>query len=61
MAPKYDSVRKTERDKGIWEYYQEHLHENLSQQEIADHFKIARSNISRILAKFRPDEKLVEN
>jgi len=45
--PKYDSLRKTERDKEIRQYAKKHP--TFSQQEIADKFGISRSNISRIL------------
>jgi len=46
--PKYDGLRKTKRDNKIRAFAEKHP--DWSQQEIADKFKLARSNISRILA-----------
>lgn len=45
--PKYDSLRKTKRDNMIRRFASRHP--KLSQQELADRYGIARSNISRIL------------
>jgi hypothetical protein len=45
--PKYDSLRKYDRDRRIWQFYKRH--KNWSHQEIADKFGISRSNVSRIL------------
>ena len=44
---KYDSLRKYDRDRKIWRYSKRH--KNLSHKEIADHFGISRSNVTRIL------------
>lgn len=47
--PRYDSLRKTARDEEIRRFAKEH--DDWSHQEIADHFGISRSNVSRILNK----------
>ncbi len=46
--PRYDSLRKTGRDEEIRRFAKIE-HPDWSQQEIADHFNLSRSNISRIL------------
>jgi len=45
--PKYDSLRKTERDNEIRKYAKKNP--TFSHQEIADKFGISRSNITRII------------
>ena len=45
--PKYDALRKRERDNEIRKYAQEHP--DYSHQEIADYFGLSRSNVTRIL------------
>ena len=47
MTPRYDSLRKTARDEEIKEYCQEHP--DYSHKEIAEHFGVSRSNVTRIL------------
>ena len=46
--PKYNGLRKPKRDNSIRAFARKHP--DWSQQEIADKFGLARSNISRILA-----------
>ncbi len=45
--PRYDSLRKTDRDNGIRRFARKH--KTWSHQEIADRFGMSRPNISRIL------------
>ena len=48
---RYDSLRKTERDRVIQKYADEHP--DMSHEEIAKNFKLSRSRITQILGKAR--------
>lgn len=51
MTPRYDSLRKTERDAEIRKYATEHP--DYSHREIAEHFGLCRSRVTQILCKAR--------
>jgi hypothetical protein len=49
MTPRYDSLRKTDRDKAIQEYASQHP--DLAHREIARQFSLSRSRITQILGR----------
>jgi len=52
---RYDGLRKTARDQRIYKYVKRHP--ELAQQEIADKYGLARSNIARIIKQQRRQEE----
>ncbi len=55
MTPRYDSLRKTDRDESIREYARQHP--DYAHQEIATQFGLCRSRITQILGKGTSESK----